>query len=276
MRLSYPRRRRRERSPWDRTGAPVLVAGASLGGRMITFLTAVSGIAWTIVYVAAIRIGFAQQTYALPVMALALNIAWESIYSVWGIATDPGLQAGINVVWAVADLLIVYTFLRYGRRELPPFVTRGMFAGWAVGVFATAYVVHWAFVVEFGYAQAARYTAFLQNLLMSVLFIAMFVGRRGARGQSMTIATAKWIGTLAPTIVFGVYEGSAFIVTIGVLCPVVDLAYIALLVWARRDPARLGAPGQPVRAEQSRLGPAHGVRRRSLPARTLTGTADEQ
>src|SRR3712207_5929723 len=138
---------------------------------MITFLTAVSGIAWTIVYIAAIRIGFAQQTYALPAMALALNIAWESIYSVWGIATDPGLQAAINVLWASADLVIVYTFLRYGRRELPPFVTRWMFGCWAVGIFATAYVVQWAFVVEFGYAQAARYTAFLQNLLMSVLFI---------------------------------------------------------------------------------------------------------
>ncbi|WP_138733340.1 transmembrane-type terpene cyclase [Modestobacter excelsi] len=208
---------------------------------MITFLTAVSGIAWTIVYVAVIRIGFTQQTYALPVMALALNIAWESIYSVWGISTDPGLQAGVNVVWALADLVIVHTFLRFGRRELPPFVTRGMFCCWAVGVFATAYVVQWAFVVEFGYAQAARYTAFLQNLLMSVLFIAMFVGRRGPRGQSMTIAIAKWLGTLAPTIVFGVYEHSAFILPLGALCSVVDLAYIALLAQARRDPARFGA-----------------------------------
>jgi hypothetical protein len=221
---------------------------------MITFLTAVSGIAWTIVYIAAIRIGFAQQTYALPVMALALNIAWESIYSVWGLSTDPGLQSDINVVWAMADLVIVYTFLRYGRRELPPFVTRGMFSSWAVGVFATAYVVQWAFVVEFGYAQAARYTAFLQNLLMSVLFIAMFVGRRGARGQSMTIAIAKWIGTLAPTIVFGVHEHSAFIVTLGTLCSVVDLASVALLAWVRRDPSRFDADvhRELVHAEQPR------------------------
>src|SRR3712207_5524851 len=223
---------------------------------MITFLTAVSGIAWTIVYIAAIRIGFAQQTYALPAMALALNIAWESIYSVWGIATDPGLQAAINVLWASADLVIVYTFLRYGRRELPPFVTRAVFGCWAVGVFATAYVVQWAFVVEFGYAQAARYTAFLQNLLMSVLFIAMFVGRRGPRGQSLTIAVAKWLGTLAPTIVFGVYEDSAFILTLGVLCSLADLAYIALLAWARRDPARFGADVSPEHPARARTGAA--------------------
>src|SRR4051794_20194855 len=126
-----------------------------------------------------------------------------SIYSVRGISTDPGLQAYINVAWALADLEIVYTYLRYGRRELPSFVTRRMFSCWTVGVFATAYVMQWAFVVEFGCAQAARYTAFLHNLLMSVLFIAMFVGRRGVQGQSMTISLAKWIRTLAPTIVFG-------------------------------------------------------------------------
>ena len=232
---------------------------------MITFLTAVSGIAWTLVYIAAIRIGFAQRTYALPVMALALNIAWESIYSVWGISTDPGLQAAINVVWAFADLVIVYTFLRYGRRELPPFVTKGMFRCWAVGVFATAYVVQWAFVVEFGYDQAARYTAFLQNLLMSVLFIAMFVGRRGARGQSMTIAVAKWIGTLAPTIVFGVHEDSAFILTLGALCSIVDLAYIALLAGARRDPERFGADvdREHLHTEHPRQGRARVARRGS-------------
>jgi hypothetical protein len=224
---------------------------------MTTFLTAVSGLAWTIVYVAAIRIGFAQRTYALPVMALALNIAWESIYSVWGVATDPGLQAYVNVVWALADLVIVYTYLRYGRRELPPFVTRAVFGCWAVGAFGTAYVVQWAFVVEFGYSQAARYTAFLQNLLMSVLFIAMFVARRGARGQSLTIAVAKWIGTLAPTIVFGVHEGSAFILTLGALCCLADLGYIALLARARRDPtwAGAGVHQEPVTAGQPPAGP---------------------
>jgi hypothetical protein len=208
---------------------------------MITFLTALSGIAWTVVYIEAIRVGFAQRTYALPVATLALNIAWESIYSVWGLATEPGLQAYINLVWALADVVIVYTFFRYGRQELPSFVTRALFAGWGVLVFATAYVVQWAFVVEFDYSQAARYSAFLQNLLMSGLFIAMFVGRRGPRGQSMTIAVAKCIGTAAPTVVFGVHEGSAFILTLGILCFLFDVVYIALLAWARMRPDAISA-----------------------------------
>jgi hypothetical protein len=46
---------------------------------MIAFLTALSGIAWTVVYVEAVRIGFAQRTYALPVAALALDIAGPDV-----------------------------------------------------------------------------------------------------------------------------------------------------------------------------------------------------
>jgi hypothetical protein len=206
---------------------------------MTTFLTALSGLAWTVVYVEAIRIGLTQRTYALPVAALALNLAWESIYAVWGLTTEPGLQAYVNLVWLLADLVIVGTFVRYGRGEFPAAVPRSWFIGGAVGLFAAAYVVQWAFVVEFDYAQAARYSAFLQNLLMSGLLIAVFLARRGSRGQSMTIAVAKCVGTAAPTIVFGVDEHSAFILTLGLLCFVVDVCYIGLLAWSHRHPAAL-------------------------------------
>jgi hypothetical protein len=83
---------------------------------------------------------------------------------------------------------------------------------------------------------AARYSAFQQNLLMSILFISMFVARRGSEGQSLLLAVAKWIGTLAPTILFGVLEDSFFILTLGVFCSVFDLLYIGLLLWDRRHP----------------------------------------
>jgi hypothetical protein len=87
--------------------------------------------------------------------------------------------------------------------------------------------------------KAAQYSAFLQNLLMSGLFIALFVARRGSRGQTLLIAFAKWIGTLAPTILLGAIGSSGFILGIGILCSVFDLVYIGLLVWAKRNPAVL-------------------------------------
>jgi hypothetical protein len=89
--------------------------------------------------------------------------------------------------------------------------------------------------------RAAIDAAFLQNLLMSGLFIAMFVSRRGARGQSLTMAIAKWIGTLAPTLDVGILQHNPFILGIGLLCSIFDLAYIGLLLWARTNPPQLKA-----------------------------------
>ena len=196
---------------------------------MEPFLTAISGLAWTIVYIDSIRIGFRQKTYAMPLAALGLNLAWESTYAVHDLMTAESLQGLVNFVWALADLAIVYTFFAFGRAEFPRFVTRPMFTVWGVLVFGASFAVQWLFIAEFGVRDAGRYSAFLQNLLMSGLFIAMLVARRGLRGQTLTIAIAKWLGTLAPTILFGVLGNSPFILGIGLLCSMFDLVYIGLL-----------------------------------------------
>ncbi|MDJ0381440.1 hypothetical protein [Streptomyces sp. G-G2] len=211
---------------------------------MELFLTLVSGIAWTLVYAEAIRLGLRQRTYAMPVAALALNFAWESTYAVNDVLGGVSAQGVVNIVWALADLVIVSTFFRFGRAELPEFVTRPLFAVWGVLVFGGAFAVQWLFLAHFGAHDASRYSAFLQNLLMSGLFIALFADRAGTRGQSLVIAVAKWLGTLAPTVLFGVIEDAPFILGLGILCGVFDLAYIALLLH-HRTRTRTAPPGAP-------------------------------
>ncbi|MYT19796.1 hypothetical protein GTW69_05745 [Streptomyces sp. SID7760] len=201
---------------------------------MDLFLTLVSGVAWTVVYVEAIRVGLRDRTYAMPVAALALNFAWEATYAVGEFGSGISAQGVVNVVWALADVVIIWTYLRFGRAELPGFVTRPLFAAWSALVFGSGFAVQWLFLAHFGTHDATRYAAFLQNLLMSGLFIALYADRRGPRGQSLVIAVAKWLGTLAPTLLFGVIEDSPFILGLGVLCSVFDLVYIGLLLRERR------------------------------------------
>ncbi|MGA5508214.1 hypothetical protein [Streptomyces umbrinus] len=212
---------------------------------MEPFLTVVSGLAWTIVYIAAIRVGFRHKTYAIPMAALALNLAWETTYAVRDLTAAVSPQGVINAVWALADLVIVYTFFAFGRAEFPRFVTRAMFVVFGAVVFGASYVVQWMFIAEYGELDAARYSAFLQNLLMSGLFIAMFVARRGLRGQTLTIAVAKCLGTLAPTILIGAIRDVPFILGLGILCGVFDLVYIGLVVWAKRHPDAFAAADAP-------------------------------
>jgi len=43
------------------------------------FLTILSGICWTAVYIELIRVGFRDKACGMPFWALGLNIAWEAI-----------------------------------------------------------------------------------------------------------------------------------------------------------------------------------------------------
>ena len=53
---------------------------------MESFLGVLSGLAWTVVYIECVRVGLRDRTYAMPLAALGLNIAWESTYAVHGLA----------------------------------------------------------------------------------------------------------------------------------------------------------------------------------------------
>ena len=210
-------------------------------------LTVVSGVCWTIVYIVGIRVGFRDRSYAIPFYALALNFAWELLYTFYGFQINGlNVQNVFSAVWLTFDIGILYTYFKYGRKYFPslalnPFAATGTdktssaFVWWSVLGLFTALLVEYAVRREFGVAKGAGYSAFLQNLLMSILFITMLVRRGSREGQSLAIAINKWIGTLAPTILYGVVgeggfpRGSLFILIIGGLCSVFDVIYIRLL-----------------------------------------------
>jgi hypothetical protein len=218
-------------------------------------LTLISGICWTVVYIDGIRLGFKHHSYAIPFYALALNFAWELLYTYYGFQTTISVQTVVNAVWFLFDVGILTTYFKFGRKYFPARVpgypsatanrndTGSAFIGWSVLALIAAFCVEFAFRKEFGVRVGAGYSAFLQNLLMSVLFIDMLVRRGSREGQSLTIATAKWLGTLAPTILFGIIgdggfpKGSSLIVVVGLLCSVFDLIYIRLLL--KTKPAQL-------------------------------------
>jgi len=212
-------------------------------------LTVISGLCWTIVYLDGIRVGFRDKSYAIPFYALALNFAWETLYTIFGFRTNGvTVQNVFNAVWFSFDVGILYTYFKFGRKYFPRRLTpdssadaEGLdksvaFIGWSVLGLVSALALEYAFIKEFGVAIGAGYSAFLQNLLMSILFISMLVRRRSREGQSITIAVNKWIGTLAPTVLYGVLgeggfpRGSFLILVAGIFCSVFDLIYLGLLL----------------------------------------------
>lgn len=199
-------------------------------------LAGISGICWTIVYIESIRLGFKHKTYAMPFWALALNIAWETVHSIWGYREEGmTIQVIFNAVWCLFDVGILYTYFKYGQKYFPEFLPKKIFIVWSILALVVSYLLQYFFVAEFGLVKGGSYSAFLQNLIMSILFIAMFIQRRGDEGQNLTIAINKFIGTLTPTILVGIIgleafgRPSLFILVIGMIIAFFDLIYIGLL-----------------------------------------------
>jgi hypothetical protein len=150
----------------------------------------------------------------------------------------------------LADAVALMALLRDGRSEEPRMISRARFASWAVLLLAVAFALQILVIVHFGPHDGARYSAFLMNALMSLAFLAMAATRTPGRGQSRVIAAAKLIGTLAATATFGVIEGSALVLGLGIVCAVLDVLYLHVVILDvdRRAPSSTTASAAPATA----------------------------
>jgi hypothetical protein len=202
-------------------------------------LPILSGICWTIVYIDCIRLGFKQKTFSMPLWALALNITWEFLYSFSGFFHNTiSFQTIINLIWALFDIFILITYLRFGFKNNAFTSTKRTFYIWTAFVLLVSFVLQYSFVPEFTQpSAAASYSAYLQNVLMSILFVYLFKSRQSDLGQSRLIAYSKFIGTLAPTIQIGILGGqnpfggkpNTFVLMLGIICAIFDIMYIVML-----------------------------------------------
>lgn len=196
---------------------------------MVLFLLSLSGVCWTIVYIKLILVGFKDKTYGMPFVALTLNFAWEAIHSYIGLKSNPtSIQTWITLIWLLLDIVIVYTYLRYGMRYFPKHTNKTYFAPWTILIFFMSFFIQYYFAVSFG-DLGKLYSAFLQNLIMSILFINILANRIDMKGQNLTIAIYKCIGTLALTILYGVIQGDKLVLVLGIFCSVFDIIYIYFL-----------------------------------------------
>lgn len=172
---------------------------------------------WALAYIGIIYRGFKDETYGMPIIALTLNLSWEIVFAFvippYGSADSLLIPHGalkaqaIFTVWAILDLIILYTFFKYGYREFQHRynINRVQWVGFTLAMLVFSFFImmnmgyfFWGLEEYFNNDQVegAKVIAFMQNAFMSIAFIAMFHARGGdARGQSFTIAWAKWLGT---------------------------------------------------------------------------------
>jgi hypothetical protein len=193
-----------------------------------------SGVLWTLAYLLIIRRGFLDRTYGMPLVALCANLSWEFIFSFVYPHDLP--QRAVNVVWFSFDLVILLQLLLYGPREFADLPRRAFYAVLALAL-ATSFGVVLAVTYEFDDFDGV-YSAFGQNLMMSVLFIAMLRSRGSLRGQSVGIALSKLGGTALAAFAFYFhnpdYAGSVLLPLLYVTTLVFDGIYAGAVIVLRR------------------------------------------
>lgn len=200
-------------------------------------LFSITSLGWLVAYIDAIRIGHRDKTYCVPFVAIALNITWETIGASWYIRNGSlNFFSFTYLLWGVLDVLILVTYFKYGYQDFFAafgknkrfFVRSSLFilllAGMWQLVYCKTYSNDW--LID---------TSYNQNLLMSLLFVCMLWSRKSSRGQSMTIAIGKCVGTLGSTLQGYITMHNTFMAGMGTLCFIVDIIYIILLYRTIRE-----------------------------------------
>ena len=140
------------------------------------------------------------------------------------------------------NLVIIGQFVRFGPREFPGLSKAEFFGGSAATLLITVTVTVLLQNALGERLQALPGTA--QNVLMSALFLAMLSSRHSLRGQSLTIAVNKMIGSAfgCTAIVLGInlYEttqrqNTPLLATLTAVVIILDATYVVAVVRMRRS-----------------------------------------
>ena len=197
---------------------------------MYTLLMIGSGIFWSAAYLLIIRRSILDQTYGMPLFALCANISWEFIFSF--IYPPSTIQHVVNLVWFALDVFILLQVLIYGPREFADLPKRVFYIGFGLALVTSFFVV---LLVTLEAFDGETYAAFGQNLMMSILFVSMLYHRRDLRGQSISIAICKLIGTALASLAFFLFSRqSALLLFFYIAILVYDLIYVGMVVYMQQ------------------------------------------
>jgi len=217
----------------EASGEQLLLLAEVHGEPLVEVLIGVGGLLWIATYLLIVRRGFIDHACGMPLPALAVNFAWELM---WGVVLpDKPPMDTVNQVWAAVDLVIVAQYLRWGRADWPRFAPASWFVPSVVFTFGAACaLVYFASYEWKDWEVGGAYVAWLDNIMMSALFLHWAMTRDHVRGQSLWIGLTKGLGTLLlayPQIRIDdvVVGGSPFLISMMVVCGVLDLAYLVLL-----------------------------------------------
>ena len=201
-----------------------------------------SGLAWTVVYLALIYRALKDKSYGMPLIPLALNFAWEFVFSVVYPPAGTGVAGVVvNAIWMFCDIGIIITYFLYGYKYFKDRynISKREWILYSVAAFLTSLGIMLTGGPFFGQFQnyfkndifqGAIFIAYIQNLIISICFLLMIWERQSSEGQSLMIGIFKCIGTgltVGIYYLFILHHGKAYLMNIVVSFTfILDIIYI--------------------------------------------------
>jgi hypothetical protein len=204
-----------------------------------------AGLLWTLAYLLIILRSRRDRVYGMPIVALSANLSWEFWYTFVELPPHPdptklAAQFVVNFVWFAFDVAILWQTLRYGPAQFAWLGRAGFYVMFvlALGITGAAVIL---LNKEFHDIFGVR-ASFVQNLMMSGLFLGMLNARRSLAGQSLGIALSKMGGTFLAALGVllyppaPVYRHSVLLPFLYVSILVLDLLYSGMVWRLGRSP----------------------------------------
>jgi len=149
---------------------------------------------WFGAYIAIIYRSHKDKSYGMPMLCLCLNFSWELHASfVWDVPIP--LWRAFYRGWLLFDVVIMYQLIQHGKREMRVPELKQYFYPLLCGTFAFSLWGLYAFQSTFNDPMGFG-SAFLINLVMSIMFIFFYFEKRDLNGISSSAAWLKMLGTL--------------------------------------------------------------------------------
>ncbi|GAA4838295.1 hypothetical protein [Algivirga pacifica] len=183
---------------------------------------------WAVTYLLVIYYARKYKFFGIPVEAAVANIAWELMFSFF-FTTELGdlFVWGIRL-WLFTDVVMIYFHFKYGAKQVRvPLIKQFFHLASIIGFVFWCWIIY-GFATEYGDPIGAG-TGYILNIIMSTLFIFLFLAHPEQKALNFPIAFWKGFGTVFVGI--GIYLGdtpSPFVIAVASITFMLDLFYMGL------------------------------------------------
>ncbi|MCG8573471.1 MAG: hypothetical protein MI810_01185 [Flavobacteriales bacterium] len=195
-------------------------------------VTSIGWIFWITLYILIIRNIRREKYVEMPWICALGNISWEFV---WGFLFYESINLGEFFIWSYRawfflDIYIFWGVLKYGNKQTGIAELKKYFVPVCLGVIVLWVSLYSTFIASGFDHKWGSQSAYISNVLISTLYISLFLRQWKSKKFSKIMAWCKCLGTLAYTIVYFNFDPpNIFVHVIGGVVFILDISYLLML-----------------------------------------------